>query len=734
MQYTFQKNNINPVHKDFASLGSSTSFGAGTNPLTNSTRAFQNLRALGNSTSFSAGASSGFQYAGVPAALLTKASAEAQPGADTLTIKISKFFTEAQPGVDFLFTGHKITSEAQPGGDTLTVKLTKYFTEAQPSADKLAKFGTLVEASPGADKLVVNIVKYFVEAQPSTDSEISFYSFDVQSSTKVAVEPAFVVYDSATIDVTATFDSSITANLEIVPNSLAAVTNPSSLSNPFLPTVISGGVTYLTNACTAPPPSYTITPQTYYVQYLNSGIGNTTFCDMTNSNLTIDYLGGNFSISSQNPLGVDGTYQGNLSKQVTAYGLQGTITDWGQAVSSNQFTYVTDGIFGPPLMNKQFTVITSGNSRFLTLINDYSSPGLQISGLVEITGSTPGRIISIKGVAQAIAQAAGATLSWLITDGVYTNVFNQTGVTALEALGTLASQMGGQLRWDGGNHYTVAYPNYYTGTWTVPASSLLTASGISYKYHQDLAYGINGAGVLGIPTNLLFGGTPTIPSTDQTVAQEAIQKVATVTKAFTSSDPALIIDLANDVASAKIQILVPVGQNSGGQYVTDDPTVWYDLGSPGISNPYVKINKVGNAYVNQLVVDYTLFPNLAAINNGNFVMSLGVTKNSLSAQFSTTQAELDLQRAELQAKIAANIRFIKTYTGSISCYFFGSLPLPGMWASATYCGVTVQGIVESVNISGTGIVTINVAQYFRINFNDAILNWDLTSGNYTAGL
>ena len=54
-----------------------------------------------------------------------------------------------------------------------------------------------------------------------------------------------------------------------------------------------------------------------------------------------------------------------------------------------------------------------------------------------------------------------------------------------------------------------------------------------------------------------------------------------------------------------------------------------------------------------------------------------------------------------------------------------------MWASATYCGETVQGIVESVSLTGNGILTVQVAQYYRINLLDAKLNWALTTGNYT---
>ena len=727
MQYNLPKLNIKPVHKDFSSLGSSTTLGVALNPLASSARAFQVFQSLGTSTTFNTPASSGFQYVGVPAVLITKASAEAQPGADTLTIKLSKYFIDAQPSADYLFTGHKIVSEAQPGGDSLAIKLTKYFTEAQPGVDKLSRAGTLAEAQPGADSLTTKITKYFIEAQPGSDSSIqSFYSFSINSTAKIAVEPTFAIWSTEKIAVTGTFNSRVGVDVEVTPNSLAAVTSPSSLSNPFLPTVILGGTTYLTNACTAPPPGYTVTAQTYYVQYVNSGIGNTTFCDVTNSNMSIDYSGGTFSISSQNPMGLNNTYQGNLAKQVTAYGLQGTITDFGQALSNSQQTYLTDGIFGSPLLNKQFTTLTTAAGQYLVPMNAGAyNQGATSQVLVSNGVATQLTPIYSSQVAQSIASICGCTVSWLIYNGIVTNGFGQAGMTGLEALSSLASNLGGQLRWDGGNHYTVAYPTYYSGTWTVPNDKLLTASGLSYKWHLDLGYGVAGTGVLGIPVNLIGPGGANLPE-GATSPNNNIQKVATITKPFTSEDPPLIIDLPNDTLSAKIQILVKPGQNSGGQYVTDDPTVWYDLGSPGPFNPYVKINQVGNSNVNQWEVDYTLFPNLAAINNGNFVMSLGVTRNSLNGQFAQSQGLSQMAYLELLTKIAANVKFIKTYSGTISCNFFGSLPLPGMWASATSCGTTVAGIVESVNVAGSGIVTIGVAQYYRINFNDATLNWDLS--------
>lgn len=111
-------------------------------------------------------------------------------------------------------------------------------------------------------------------------------------------------------------------------------------------------------------------------------------------------------------------------------------------------------------------------------------------------------------------------------------------------------------------------------------------------------------------------------------------------------------------------------------------------------------------------------------------MSFGIVRRSLNGQFEDAQQDANLLLREIQARIAANVRYIKTYTGTFSCYFYGTIPLPGMWGSATYCGETIEGIIESVSLSNN-ILTVQVAQYFKINFLDRKLNWALTSGNYS---
>jgi len=722
------KGDIYPVYQGLWTQGTNSTSSSLVAYGSGASAAYYGLYSQGTNSTSTALASSTYQYigGGAPLVLVTFASSEYAVSADSLSVIVDlvKSFSEYSPAADIFFDFTKDLVEYATTGDELFIALTKYFDEYAVSGDSLSRGGQLVSNSVAADSLFIAHTKTFSEYALASDEPVeAFPYFDVTDSMAIMVEPAFDVNDSAAIDVSIYTDESYTMDISIVPSALAAVVNASSLSNPFLPTIIAGGVTYVTNACTAPPPGYVVGPNTYWVNYLNTAIGGTSLCDMTQSNLELNTTGGSFSIASQTPLGGGTTYSQNLGQVITAYGLTGTITDFGKTISNNANTYQTEGIFGSPNLNKAFNLITYGGNQYFAFLNNQY--GLNYAPPIN-------SYTTVRGMAQAIAATCGIGLSWLVPDAPYHDIFGQSGLTGLDALNTLAGQLGANVRWNGGLNYSVAYPDFYQGSWTVP-NPLLLAGPLKYSYHQDLGYGVSGSGVLGVPTNVYFDpSVKTLPVDQATTTTENLEIIATVTKPFTQEDPTLIVDLDNDIISVKIQILVKPGTVTGGaRYVTDNSSIWFDLGSPAISNPYVKVVKVGSSYRNQLWADYTLFPSLNVINNGNFTMNFAVIRRSLAPNFQEAQQNSELLLREIQARIAANVRFIKTYTGTITCYFFGSLPLPGMWASATYCGETVQGIVESVSLTGNGILTVQVAQYYRINLLDAKLNWALTTGNYT---
>lgn len=717
--------NIKPVYQGLWVQGTDSTTTSLVPYTSGAVAGYTGLNDQGTTSTTTSLASSTYQYigGGSPLIVVTASGAEYSSSGDSLTVfvNIIKSFTEVNPSADLFYDFTKDLVEYNSLGDGLAIGVTKYFDEYFTPGDALVRSGFLTSNSPVGDGLFVKIVKTFNEFNVVSDSVDAFPFFDERDSMAVMVEPLFSSNDSMAIQVSGLDDETVTIDVAVAPTTLAAVTNPSSLSNQFLPTVIIGGVTYLTNACTAPPPSYVITSETRWINSLPYGISTASFCDMTQSSMGLTYQGGDFSIQSQSYLGSGPLYSQNLGQQIQIYGLQGTITDYGRDISTSSFSYGTEGIFGNPNLNKPFNLITYGNNQYFSFLsNQY---GLNYAPPIN-------DFTTVRGMAQAIADLCDINLAWLVPDAPYHDVFGQSGITGWDALSSLAAQVGASVRWNGQDNYIVAYPDFFQGRWVVPSEGLLTGQ-FKYRYHQDLGYGVSGSGVLGIPTNVYFDpSVKTLPTTQSTSFQEDIEVIATVTKPFTDQDVTMKVDLDNDIVSVKIQILVPPGQEGGGQYVTEDPSIWFDLGSPSISNPYVKVTKVGNSYRNQLWVDYRLFPNLSAINNGNFVMSFGIVRRSLNGQFEDAQQDANLLLREIQARIAANVRYIKTYTGTFSCYFYGTIPLPGMWGSATYCGETIEGIIESVSLSNN-ILTVQVAQYFKINFLDRKLNWALTSGNYS---
>jgi len=702
----FTDNNLKPVHNALQPLGTSSTHTTDVAIYQQSLTAFTSLATSATGSTHTATKRSGYIYINTAVSSLVKIFEETINCADNLR-NIGVFLEETNPSTDEL---NKVTG------------LYKTFEDVIDCTDSVSSFSVLGETTPNLDTLFVAHKKIFTETCDNVDSVISVVPFDESNTVTVQNTPYFNQYASFTISVDRLEDTPVPVNVVVTPNNVVLVTNLTSLSNPFLPTVISGGVTLVTNVCTAPPPSYVPGPQPF-INYLNIGIGTTSLCQMTNSNMTLDYNGGSFSVSSQDPLGVSQFYQGNLGRQITVFGFTGTITDFGKDITNSSNSYVTSGIFGTPLLNKSFNLITYGNMQFFQFLGAQNS----ITLAPQVNSYT-----TIKGMATTIANMCGVTLSWLIPDAPYHDIFGQTGMTGLEALNTLAGQMGGYVRWNGDNSYVVAYPDYTLGNWSVPDYRLLTASGIKYSYHLDLGYGVSGSGVLGIPSNVLFdSANKTIPETQDTNPDEVVEKIATVTKPFTVDDPTMVVPLPNDIISVKIQILVKTGTvTAGARYVTDNPSIWFDLGSPGISNPYVQVTKSGNAFINELHANYTLFPSLDAINNGNFVMSFGIVRRSLNTQFDNTKEDTDLLRRELQARILANVRFIKTYSGTISCRFFGTIPVPGMFASVDYCGEQVSGVIEQVSLTGDGILTLEVARYLRVNLLDRKLQLDLLQGTY----
>lgn len=603
--------------------------------------------------------------------------------------------------------------------DSYVTKIIKYADEQLvPVYDSASHRYISDELGTIYESFVIKIIKFAQELLSPVETSDSYPFFNVIDCGTLSITTLEQGITSGAIKIEKYMDSSDSTNVVVTPYNLVPVTNASSLDNPYTPSLSVDGDLLVSN------PSTTFTPPAEGVVIVlgNAPVGNTTTDKVFASSINLNYQGGSFSFKSTAPLGTGTTYQDNLGKTLTLVGFTGTITDWGESLNQSGIYYETEGIFGPPKMHKSFDVITYAGSEWLNFIGTNKLYGLPNTNTFTTVG----------GMAQYIAHAVGISLTWAVSDAPYHDTLGQTGLTAEEALSSLAGQVGATLRWNGNNSYIVAYPNYTAGLWQIPSVKLLRS--VIYKYHLDLDLGLTGSGVLGIPVNPFFDpSTVTLPNTGAGGTEaENIQRIGSLTKKLSSDDPPFILDLPDDLQSVKVQILVPKGTSfSGAQFVTSDDSIWYDLGTNSALaiSPYLRRVKVGDAYRTQIYMTQSAFPTLDAINNGNFSMNFGITRQSLQQVYEDGQEDANARLRDLLARIQANNRFIKTFSATVTLDFFGSIPVPGMSTGLTLEGRNITGIIESVSVNNDTSITVEFCQYLRVNFIDQKLNWELAGGH-----
>ena len=468
-------------------------------------------------------------------------------------------------------------------------------------------------------------------------------------------------------------------------------------------------------------------------------------CNLLSFSMNLDYTGGDFSLVSTLPITGSTVVDQNLGAQTSVFGMTGAITKFGKKLSNSQFGYRTDGILGPVLVHRNLNLLVTSIPLMQQLINQQT-----------LRRSDPNGWTTYGGLATALAQAAKCNLLWAVPDYPYFETFSIEGQTALSAMASLATQVGATLRWDGNSFYTVEYPNRTRGAWVVPDQYLITAGGVEYDYFLDLETGIGGTGLLGSIVYYTFdptvklqapGPISRIPAggTNQPTGSLPIpiQTVFSTTSPFDPNSPTNWINLPLDFDTAWVQVLCntgsgnPPGAGAGGgydsfgsgggtlnasQFSTTDPNQWFSVGDASITNKYVRINTSFGTYQPQFRADYTNFPFLSSVNNGNFTLNIGVSKVSLQDQFNKAAKEEQAIQKQNVARTIGQFTYVKTYEATINCIFFGSIPMPGMMASVTVCGTTISGVIESVQFSLPGTITVKIAKYARIQWINQNIN------------
>lgn len=716
-----EKNTLKPFHGHPVAPGTNYTFTSLINFESFNAKAFQFLQEPGTNYTFGSLDISSYQY------IFPRTDEFAGPF-DEVTRIVTKSVTEAvgsfdptdsKPGQDLELSGIQ---------DTVSRIVVQNIDEVVGSLDSNLGLAPKPDVeSPGVLDVVTRVVrKSFREVCGNSDQEEFINLQNLNSSVLVQVKVYDQTSSSTKVGVRSIYRADSATQIAIGVNDLVGATATGG-SNPFDPTVAIGGNTII--GPTAP-----TTAQTVLISIPNTGINTISdWNDIMRLGLNLDYAGGSWSISTNNSVPV-----GALGQQVTILGLNGTITQGGNSSSDREYSstqkgYVASGIFGTPKLNRQIN---------LTLAGDLISSPVILNP--DLLFANQNQWLTAKSIATLIGSICGVNIHWMVRDVPVKDFSLEPGMNGLSVLSSMAQRVGATLRWFGNNNYYVAYPNFTIGAFYVPNQNLIAQAGISSNNILDLETGLSGVGTTGPTTP--NQGIYTVPTSNTTSSQNGgivnvptVQggsaptagRIANVTKLLTSNDPPLIFDLPLDYDQVYIQILIPPGKSTGGanqvglnNFVTTDPNQIFLMSDTGFANQYIFQTLVGNAYIPQVKVDSRLMPANESVRANNFTLTLYCTRKSLGDAFDAAkQAAID----NSYESAYRNPTFIQTYRGTINCYFYGVLPLPGMYGSATVDDFTVSGTIENVSLSHPGdILSINVARYKEINYAQPIGNINAT--------
>ena len=502
-------------------------------------------------------------------------------------------------------------------------------------------------------------------------------------------------------------NSPYTTNLNVLEDNLVAVTSATSASNPTEPTLILGGQVVWSNPATLPPNG--LANARCYVNYKCDLIANQSLSDIFSWNLSITDGGGSWNVVSINDFG-------DFGEETTVAGLTGTITEKGRQKTNGSYGYIVGGILGRRSLNQPLAFVIAGNPQYTTLLQSQS-----------LTLPDPDNWRTYRDASNAIANVSNVNVTWNINDYPMTDFSAQAGMTALEALNSIADNAGGKLRWTGANNYIVNYPNKPIGRYDIPDCCLI--QGISKKCNLDLKTGIYNPGIYVFPQqpqfdagtwNLPNGSTNPLVTNPEPTADGSIdiqvEEIFTASKLMTVDDPSFPIDLPFDYESIYIQSIVPVGQG-GGVFVTTDPKRWYILPA-GFGGSNVNWNDVGGILKPQVMITYQLFDQTnAAMADNHFILKIGIRRKNIAGQINDSPSSPDVEKQTL-ARTQQRFRWIPVCQWNIQVIFSGALPIPGFEIHGGIGDFQLPDgvIIESVDFSNPGILNITAIQWAEMQF------------------
>lgn len=686
--------NIRPLHNSFQDVSSSSTHINLVSDYNQSQKAYKELQNVITGSTHSTLKTSGYQYllVGISSSIEVNPS-DNQELTDSTNLNVTLTIDEHIELGDDLLTLPLVEGEEQELSDSATFNITLTIDEHQELGDD-AKFPVVESEEQTLTDSVINFITINIdEAIPLSDSgSAAFEAIEFTGCVTAQIKQLYLLNDTVVVRITDDIIDNYTTNINIIEKNLVLTTNASSTGNVFTPVVILNGSTVINPSGIVIEGASSARCLVYFDQ---NQIGQSCANKIFNWSININQDGGTWSLTTLNPIG-------NLGDQLTIFGLTGTITDKGRERSNSIDGYTTSGIFGAPLLHKQLAFVLFGNKQYTDLI-----PGQTL--LIP----NPDRWKSASDAARAIADVAGISINWLTHDVPIVDFFREGGITAIEALRSLANRVGGVLRWNGGLKYSISYPDVPTESRSIIDCCLL--NGIAFQEHLDLELGITGTGVQIIPIIQQYDSTQTqIPDslstpTDTVVANQLI-KTQTV---ITNEMPPFVKDLPYNFDSVYIQILTRT--DGTGTYVTTDPKKFFLLNT-GIGGRYVNNFDIGGVLQPHVILDSSLFPTENTdVDNGNFWLTVAYTTKSLGDAYdSRVKQREDEIRNILQYQEL--IRYVETYRGSIDGIFYGEIYMPGMFVTATLGDLTVDGIVQSFSFSYPHNIQISVSKFKKLNF------------------
>ena len=475
-------------------------------------------------------------------------------------------------------------------------------------------------------------------------------------------------------------------NINVAAATFVASNSSANAANPLAPTVIIDGSSVITNGATTP--SGDVSNVNVLVNFLAGGLPT---CDIFNFNVDLNFGGGTWSITTQTPWTA-------LGDTVVVFGLKGVCTSYEIIQSNHAVGYVASGIFGSLNMNKQILFVTQDPTM------------AHIAGLVptQALQQPPSNLwTSAASAAQSIAAVAGINLHWYAQDTPLIDFLPQSGQTVGQVLSSLVSMVQGILCWDGNINYVVIKPTQGYGSWADFLScQLLGPAGVYTKSILDttnsvLLFPVNSVNSISVDPINLFGYTPPV----------VVYNLQSFRSAINLGDAQSTLDVPGDFQQAYVRNVVTTTEGVTGPFLTvPSPAfpagVWQEATMSIIVDP--------SSGKRQFVVTPDMFP----VGATSFQLDIGYTRNvaALNTAYTQQQQEAAARQQLLTQAQLESIVYFRTNESSINSVFFGSVPLPGQLYSYSLSNIHFQGIIENVNISYPGYLTMTIGTYQKLNF------------------